>query len=354
MRRVAALALTVVLSSCTSTAATHPASGPQATATGGRSATATGPAASAKASASVTGQATPGATGTGSAATSSAASVAHPVVASVGTFPYPLSRMAATTDGSRVILLGGLRNGASSADVFAFDPVTHRVRRLGALEKPVHDTAAGTAGGTVMLVGGGAATEAADVQALQVSGGTRRVGTLPQPRSDLSVVTVGSTLYVVGGYTGAADTPDILATTDGVHFRVVGRLKVTVRYAAVVAVGTDIWVIGGDHQFAPTAVVQRIDTLTGRVTLVGRLAHPLGHASAWLTPAGTVLVAGGTLTNSTRTDAISRFDPRTLALTRVARLPRPTSDMGVAVVGGVAYLFGGETPARIGGIVSVS
>ncbi|MDQ1724448.1 MAG: hypothetical protein QOG52_1476 [Frankiaceae bacterium] len=272
----------------------------------------------------------------------------------MGTLPYPLSRMATATDGSRLLLLGGLRNNSvSSGDVLAFDAVSDRVRRLGALEKAVHDTAAAVLRGTVLLVGGGAATEASDVQALLGSGATVRRGALPQPRSDLNAVTIGNTLYVVGGYTGAADVPEVLATTDGVHFRVVGKLPVTVRYAAVVAVGTVIWVIGGDHNRAPTSAVQRIDTVTGRITMAGHLARPLGHASAWQAADGSVLVAGGALTNTTRTDAIARFDRSSFALTRVAKLPRPTSDMGVAVLGGVAYLFGGETTSRITTIVAV-
>ena len=292
-----------------------------------------------------------------SAATSPAAATTTSAgtlrVRTVGTLPYPLSRMAAVTNGARALLLGGLRNAGSSGDVLAFDPVSHRVRRLGALEKAVHDTAAAVLNGSVLLVGGGAATESSDVQALLASGTTSRRGTLPQPRSDLNAVSIGNTLYVIGGYTGSVEVPDVLATTDGVHFRVVGKLPVTVRYAAVVAVGTVIWVIGGDHHFAPTNAVQRIDTVTGRITLVGHLAHALGHSSAWQAADGSVLVAGGTLTNTTRTDAIARFDRTSLSLTRVARLPRPTSDMGVAVLGAVAYLFGGETGSRITTIVTV-
>ncbi|MDQ1679530.1 MAG: hypothetical protein QOI42_389 [Frankiaceae bacterium] len=276
-----------------------------------------------------------------------------PRISSVASFPYPLSRMAVAVSGSTVVVLGGLRNGSmSSGDVFTFDPVSRSVRRTATLEKAVHDTAAAVAGGAVVLFGGGAASESSDVQRLS-GGRTTRVAALPQPRSDLVTASVGGTVYVIGGYTGRADTPDVLATTDGVHFRVVGRLPVTVRYPAVAVTGTTIWVIGGDHALAPTDVVQRIDTTTGRISLVGHLAHALGHASAWTRADGTVLVAGGRLTGDRLSGAVSRFDTRTLALTTVASLPRPTADMGVSVLNGVAYLFGGEAASRITSIVSV-
>jgi N-acetylneuraminic acid mutarotase len=262
--------------------------------------------------------------------------------------------MAVAVSGSRAVLLGGLRNGSmSSGDVLAFDPAGQSVRRTGTLEKAVHDTAADVVAGAVVLVGGGAASESSDVQRF-AGGRTTRIAALPQPRSDLVTAAVGGTLYVIGGYTGRADTPDVLATTDGVHFRVVGRLPVTVRYAAVAVTGTTIWVIGGDHGLAPTDAVQRIDTTTGRISLVGHLRHALGHASAWTRADGTVLVAGGRLAGDRLTGAVARFDTRSLALSTLGNLPRPTADMGVGVVGGVAYLFGGETAAgRVASVISV-
>ena len=344
-RGLPALAVLCVLAACTTS--------PTASANGSHTG-ATGTTASASPRVGATTRATPTRAATPVASPmSTTAAIGALRVRTVGTLPYPLSRMATATAAGQIVLLGGLRNAGSSGDVFAFDPTSHRVRRLGALEKAVHDTAAAALNGTVLVLGGGAATESSDVQALLASGATSRRGTLPQPRSDLSAVTIGKTVYVIGGYTGSVEVPDVLATTDGVHFRVVGKLPVTVRYAAVVAVGNVIWVIGGDHHFAPTSAVQRIDTVTGRITLVGHLGHPLGHASAWQATDGSVLIAGGTLTNTTRTDAVARLNTRSLSMTRVAQLPRPTSDMGVALLGGVAYLFGGETGTRITTIVSV-
>ena len=42
---------------------------------------------------------------------------------------------------------------------------------------------------------------------------------------------------MVGGYDGTILDPQVLATTDGRHFRVAARLPVPVRYAATAAVG---------------------------------------------------------------------------------------------------------------------
>ncbi|MCU1677054.1 MAG: Kelch repeat-containing protein [Frankiales bacterium] len=309
----------------------------------------TTPAATATASAGAS-PAPGGATGTPTATASAA--LTAPVARVVGHLPVPLSRMGVAMLGGRVLSLGGLLNSGSSNAVYSFDPSSLRTTRTGTLAAAVHDTAAVVLAGRVLVVGGGAATESSAVQRVAGDGTTSLAGRLPEPRSDLNAVTVGTSMYVVGGYTGAADVATVLRSSDGRRFTVVGRLPVTVRYAAVVALGTDIWVIGGDHLRAPTDAVQRIDTLTGRVTLAGHLARALGHASAW-TSAGEILVAGGTLAGGSHTDAIARLDLRSFRLTQVAALPSRTSDMGVAQVGDVTYLLGGESAHRIDTVVAV-
>ena len=141
--------------------------------------------------------------------------------------------------------------------------------------------------GRAVVFGGGAATTVADVQAWD-GRRTTTVGSLPQPRSDSAAASIGDTAYVVGGFTGQGMARDVVATTDGHTFRVVGRLRIGVRYPAVAAVGQYIYVVGGELATTEgtlaggqTDAVQRIDPATGQVRVIGHLGHGLGHASAF-------------------------------------------------------------------------
>ena len=177
-------------------------------------------------------------------------------------------------------------------------------------------------------------------------------GHLPQPRSDLAVAADATTAYVVGGYTGSAELPDVLATTDGASFRVVAQLAQTVRYPAAVVVGSDLWVFGGEHQGVATDDIQRIDLTTGVASIAGHLPGPLAHAAATVLD-GTVLVVGGT-DGQTHQSTIYRFDPATVAAAPVGALPVPTSDMAVAVLDDGAYVVGGETADAQGKVATLN
>jgi hypothetical protein len=47
------------------------------------------------------------------------------------------------------------------------------------------------------------------------------------------------------------------------------------------------------------------------------------------------------------------FDPATHRFTRAGRLPVPLTDASVGVVGGVAYVVGGESPGVTDRVLSV-
>src|SRR5206468_12642368 len=128
--------------------------------------------------------------------------------------------------------------------VVTIDPSTRRARVDGSLAEAVHDASGAYLGGRSVVFGGGSATEVADVQSW-TRGGSRVVGRLPQGRSDSAAVTVGGTAYVVGGFDGRAMTRTVLASADGRAFRHVGRLRAGVRYPAVAALGSQIYVFGG-------------------------------------------------------------------------------------------------------------
>jgi N-acetylneuraminic acid mutarotase len=159
-------------------------------------------------------------------------------------------------------------------------------------------------------------------------------------------VTLGGVTYVVGGYTGTREVPTVLATRDGRTFRVVARLRVTVRYAAVAALDGAIWVVGGEHLHHFLSVVQRIDPTTGTVRFVGRLPHPRGEAVAVAVDGRLLLVGGRTAAATDPAVLVGTPSGGRLTWRRVGSLPVPTADPGAVVVGGSVVVVGGETPAR--------
>ena len=261
--------------------------------------------------------------------------------------PTGVSRTVAVADGQRVLVLGGLAPGDSTTGrVWSVDLANRSSRTVGSLATAVHDASGALVSGQPFVFGGGAAT---GVSAVQQWGSTssHQVASLPEPRSDSSCASLGGTAYVAGGFDGHRLLTDVLATTDGRHFRVVAHLRQGVRYAAVAAVDHWLLVIGGalattegTATGAQTALIQRVDVRTGRVDVVGHLPRPIAHATA-VTLGGLVLVVGG------RHGTAATHDIAWVSPTGVSRvvgaLPRALSDAAVTVVGNTAYVIGGET-----------
>ncbi len=148
---------------------------------------------------------------------------------------------------------------------------------------------------------------------------------------------------MVGGYDGTTLNPEVLATADGVHFRVAARLPVPVRYAATAAAGGLIWVFGGQTAVGPTDVIQRVDPATGAAAVVGHLPHPAAGAAA-ITLGGQIYVAdGATAAGTSRT--VRRFDLATSQVTAEGQLPVPV--VYAVVAGGAGYLIGGEDGSHL-------
>jgi hypothetical protein len=287
----------------------------------------------------------------GTGVTSSGSATARPLTLHVTTqmhLPAGVSRTVLVAVGGRLVLLGGLATGdTTTARVWSVTPSTRSAHQVGALRQAVHDASGAVLGGRAVVFGGGAATTVSAVQAWDGNSATT-IGPLPQPRSDSAAAMIGTTAYVVGGFSGRGMTRDVLATTDGRTFRVVGRLAIGVRYPAVAAVGGSVYVVGGELATtegtlsgAQTDAVQRIDPATGRVSIIGRLGHGLGHGTAF-SLGGRLFVAGGRH-GASATAAIVEVDLHTGHPRRVGVLPQSLSDAAATVTGSVAWLVGGET-----------
>jgi len=255
--------------------------------------------------------------------------------------PQPLSRVVAVELDGKVQIIGGLTaSGQTTASIEIFDPSTGSVTTAGKLPAPVHDAAAGVINGVAIVAGGGAASTTNAVQQVQANGTAVRVGQLPQARSDDSVAVSGKTLYVVGGYDGVHEVPGVLATTDGVTCTQVGQLPETIRYGAAYAADGSIWMLGGEHQGVATADIQRIDTATGKNSVVAKFPHPLAHETV-ARLGDQVLVIGGTDGHRPQ-NTVYKFDPSTNTVSVIGSLPESVSDMASVVVGDTVYVIGGN------------
>lgn len=265
----------------------------------------------------------------------------------------------AATMGGQVVLIGGLDSTKASTNVvWRFDPATGATTDLGRTPKALHDAAVAAVGSSVFAFGGAEGNSAFDsvlvlkpdaANAVNVGGAK-----LPAPRSGATAVTVegGAKAVIVGGSNGSTPTNEVLATTDGATFTPVAVLSEPVRYPAIAAVGTTVWVFGGIWNNQSSASIQQVDLATGQATVVGKLPAPLSRASAFVLD-GSIFIAGGRNANG-RTADILRFDPATLVSTPVAKLPQPLTDIPTAVVGSTAYLLGGATPAASASVLAVT
>jgi hypothetical protein len=272
--------------------------------------------------------------------------------------PVGVSGEAVSPDGRGLLISGGLlADQSSSGSVIRVDPRTGRSVVAGHLAMPVHDAASAVLRGRLLVFGGGTYSSSAAVQ--RPSPGSGAVyGALPAPRSDLLAVTQGTTAYLAGGHSSGTYARTVLATTDGRHFRVVARLPLPVRYPAVVAAGTELWIFGGLTPGGPVSAVQRVDLRTGQTRLAGRLPHPLAAAAAFVLD-GTIYVAGGLTPGSPArssrlltSSAVLRFDQAGQSFAVVGTLPVPVAHAGVAVTKGIAYVVGGLDGTRTVGAVT--
>jgi hypothetical protein len=284
-----------------------------------------------------------------------ASSDAPPAIES-GLLPWqlaqPLSREVAVPGAAAgsVIALGGLTAGsATTANVLSLGVPGGTSAAAGALSTATHDAAGVVLAGRVLVFGGGDQSSFATVQSYALSTAATTatatvVGQLPQPRSDAAGVTVGAIAYVIGGYDGTSADPQVLATANGSSFHAVGSLPVPVRYPAAAALGRSIFVFGGQQVGSTGAAVndiQKVDTATGRISVVGHLPQALFGASA-VTLGGVIYVAGGN-NGSADSGTIYAFDPGSGQALVAGHLIAPLSNASAAVVGGTAWLIGGES-----------
>ena len=262
--------------------------------------------------------------------------------------PAAVSREVVLPGAGGLLIAGGLTpSGASTNTVIALDPVTGATRRPAAWPQATHDAAGLALGGRTFVLGWRDGGQRAHHPGVFPGDASRRwSGQLSRARSDSDGVSAGPVGYLVGGYDGTTVDPQVLATTDGQHFRVAARLPVPVRYAGTAAVAGLIWVFGGQTAATgrATDVIQRVDPATGAAAVVGHLPQPV-QGAAVISLDGQIYVAGGVTAQGT-SRTVFRFDPATSRVSAAGELPVPVGYAAAAVTGGVGYLIGGEDGTR--------
>jgi Kelch motif protein len=260
--------------------------------------------------------------------------------------PTAVYRTVATVDHGRIFVFGGHDTaGGTISTVYRLDPRSGRSARAGTLALPTHGSAAATLAGRVLVFGGASSSVHDVVQWFHpASGRTSVIGRMPRQRADETAAVIGRQVVLVGGFDGYGPQGDVWATRDAKSFRVVSHLPQPVRYPAVAARGSDVYVFGGlisggEYNGTFSDAIQRVRLPTGSATIVGRLPTPLAHAMAALV-GGQMLLIGGSAPAGTSA-AVLRFDPSTNRISRVGTLPEPITDAAVTAIGGTAYLLGG-------------
>ena len=267
----------------------------------------------------------------------------------VGSLRAPVDDAAAAAVGpDQAMLLGGL----TGADTSRSDIVIVKRNRdvpLGRLPGGVHDAAAVELDGAGYLFGGGNGVAQLD-RILRVDPATGVVGAagrLPAPSSDQAAAALGSTAYVVGGYTGSRWLDTIVAWQPGRPARVVAHLPTPLRYAAVASSAGRLIIAGGSTpDGAASDAVLAFDPRTARVTRLGRLPAPTTHAAAAAIGDEVYVIGGRGATVGTATDRIVAVNARTGRIASAGRLSVPRSDLAAVSLTGRILLAGGLAGGR--------
>ena len=252
----------------------------------------------------------------------------------------------AALGGGRFVLLGGI----DAADTSTANVVVADLRGAlasASLPGAQHDAQAAALAGKVYVFGGGEFSQydhilRYDPRVNSVSA----AGALPGPASDVAVAGTGGAAYVVGGFDGTNWLDTIVAYRPGSAARVVARLPVALRYAAVTPTANgQVLIVGGSTPTGASDAIYRFDPASGTVRRIGRLAHPITHAGAAALGTTVYLVGGRGENLDSQTSSVLAIDPATGAVRHAGRLPEPLSDPGVVAVGGAIVVAGGRSLA---------
>ncbi|HUJ65048.1 MAG TPA: hypothetical protein VLX59_05905, partial [Acidimicrobiales bacterium] len=262
--------------------------------------------------------------------------------------------------GDSLVVAGGLTTShRPSSSIFSLHTSGGSTAPLGTLAVGAYGGAVAPLASQNLLLGGATPAPVATIQDLSVSATGRipgsTIGSLPEPRVGAAAVTIGPTLYVLGGLGSPASDSTVWSSLDGRHFAKVGTLPVPVSNAAAAVLNGKIYLFGGETTSPPGAGtlvddIQSVDPTSGQTRILGHLPQPTAGAfvtvlSGNIYLAGGVTAAAGTAASvgaaQTSRD-IWAFDPGDDRVLHAGALPTPLAFGATGVIGGRAWLIGGE------------
>jgi hypothetical protein len=116
--------------------------------------------------------------------------------------PKPLRYPAVGQSGGQVMIAGGTSGLEASRDVYLFDPLTARVRRVARLPHAVTHAAGASSARALLLIGGRGSdpnSQTRAILAISPKGAVSAAGALPRGLSDLASIPSGESVILAGG-----------------------------------------------------------------------------------------------------------------------------------------------------------
>jgi N-acetylneuraminic acid mutarotase len=262
--------------------------------------------------------------------------------------PESRSEVAAVALRGEVVLVGGLTlDGAPSARVDAYSPVTDSWRPLPDLPLPVHHAMAASDHGRLYVVGGYGGSLGAGIvlpTAFVLEGQTWHVlPRLPEPRAAGGAAVVAGRLYVVGGVNGSGLARTAYVLGRGARHWTSLPAPTLREHLAVTAAGGRIYALGGrtrgyDANLATFEVWAPGTKSWRRLPPVPDSRGGTGAAAA----AGSIVSVGGEAPSGTIA-SVYAYSPSRRRWRRLPDLPTPRHGLGVVAVGTRVYAIAGGT-----------
>jgi hypothetical protein len=203
----------------------------------------------------------------------------------------------------------------------------------------LEEAASAAAGGKLYVIGGFDAAGNSLSTVWVFDGNAWSAGPrLPLGLDHTSAASLNDQVYVAGGHSFGRDSPRFFRL-DGSSWTELAPMKHPRGGHALLAVGNDLYVIGGNTVAANVGPAEVYDPQTGHWTDLPSLPAPRNHVAGFVYGPD-ACAAGGRSPTTSRVDC---YDPLISAWVRFPDLPQPTSGAGAAALDdGTIVILGGE------------
>jgi hypothetical protein len=246
-----------------------------------------------------------------------------------GELPVGPPNAAAAVVGRKLAVVGGDGTGLVLAGRFGGKLVP-----VARLSRPRASAQVFALGGNLYVLGGEQGNRPAD-DVLRIdlaTGHGRTVARFVEPLAEAGVVTRGKAAYLAGGWTGEKYATAILKFTPPSTVSLVARLPEGTRAPAVALLGRKLYVAGGRTEQGLSNKAYVIDLVSGKITTLPPLPHPVAGA-VLVSSGGRLYLLGGTGPGGKPSAAVVRIDPTGGRPRAAGRMPKPLAGGAAASAG---------------------